>query len=113
MVCQFCPESYHKQCLSKRLKIVKDGVILCSQHRKLLRTIKYTKEEVDEEKTKIKEKEKKVPKPAPVEEDKKSKKLTSKEKRKNLLPYEHFKVTPPDQFDYEATKEPYCVYCGA
>ena len=43
----------------------------------------------------------------------KVKKLTSKEKRKNLLPYEHFSVIPPEKFDYENTQDPYCVYCGA
>ena len=53
--------------------------------------VKFTKEEIQEEKTVPKEMAK------PIEDEKtKDKKLTSKERRKSLLPYEHFNLTPAD-----------------
>lgn len=39
--------------------------------------------------------------------------MTSKEKRKNLLGYEHFKLQSPKEIDYSAFKQDFCHYCGS
>lgn len=41
-----CPISYHYQCLNKKQKIVKDGVILCELHKKVSRAYKAAKEDL-------------------------------------------------------------------
>ena len=80
--------------------MIRRGLILCERHRKERRAFRPQK--VDQ-----------VVEKKPELDKEKVKKMTSKEKRKNLLGYEHFEVVPPSEVDYSRYEKSYCRFCGS
>lgn len=91
--CIRCPNSFHRNCSSKKNKILQDSWIECKAHlsSKPSRPAKQASQ-------------------ARVSEPEPKKRVSAPNSSKI---YQELKLVPPTEFDYANSKEPWCRYCGA